>query len=417
MEIINSSCARRTILLVSDGKSDLTELENILSEEYNITFAEGSDRDDIKLHEQVGVVSAAVLCAYGAAADSYSVFGRISRDSMTDALPILIYCGSEADMPLAEECIRRGAVDVIMPPLDSAVILNRVKNAINLKDSATFYQIETMLKELPSNIYLKDAEGRYIFATHYWHHLDSSDHSGWSIRGKTDLDIRKDKENAAKAMESDREIIRTGKGMDYVIEERADGVSEYLELIKRPVKDESGRNIGIIALINDVTERELQRISLEEKALCDELTGLQNRHGFEKYIRSVVEREKSVCIISADCNELKSINDTYGHLVGDEYIRMSAVMFRTVLPETAHIFRLGGDEFVIILPSVDEKTALGYIDRLRGEELHYMIMDRHISVSYGIAEWDTSTVFEKSLDLADRRMYEFKRQTKEKKHA
>lgn len=215
-------------------------------------------------------------------------------------------------------------------------------------------------------------------------------------------------------MESDLEIIRTGKGMDYVIEEKADGISEYLEIIKRPVKDENGRNSGIIALINNVTERELQRISLEEKAMCDELTGFNNRHGFENYIRCVEDRGSIMSVISADCNDLKIINDTYGHYVGDEYIRMTAVMFRTVLPENVQLFRVGGDEFVIILPSVGEKTAAGYIEQLRKEELHCMIKDRHISVSYGIAEWDPSDAIKESLDLADRRMYDFKRRLKEK---
>ena len=52
-----------------------------------------------------------------------------------------------------------------------------------------------MLKQLPSNIYLKDAEGKYVFCTQYWHHLDKSGEKHWTIRGKTDLDIRKDKTN------------------------------------------------------------------------------------------------------------------------------------------------------------------------------------------------------------------------------
>ena len=413
MEIINSSEAKRTILLVSDGKTDLTELKQILSTEYKIAFVEVPSRDYAGNHEQAGFISAAVLCAEEAAGNNYAIFDWITGDSMTKAVPMLIYCDGEKDIPLAEECVRRGAVDIIRKPLDRIFVLNRIKNAIKLKDSATFYQIETMLKELPSNIYLKDAEGRYIFATHYWHHLEGSEAPGWSIRGKKDIDIRKDKENAAKAMASDLEIIRTGKGMDYIVEERADGISEYLEIIKRPVKDENGKNSGIIALINDVTERELQRISLEEKAMCDELTGFNNRRGFEKYISSVCENESRMYVISAVCNDLKVINDTYGHFVGDEYIRMTAVMFRTVLPENAQLFRVGGDEFVMMLPSVDEKTAEDYIGRLCSEELHYMIKDRHISVSYGMAEWDTSQKIKESLDLADQRMYDFKRRYKE----
>ena len=414
MEIINSSETKRTVLLVSDGKSDLSELKDILSSEYKVAFVEIPARDYGKHYKEAGFISAAVLCAAEAAADDYAIFGWIKNDSITNAVPMLIYCDNNNDMPLAAECIRRGAVDVITPPLESGFVLNRIRNAIKLKDSATFLQIELMLKELPSNIYLKDAQGRYIFATHYWHHLDGSEKPGWSIRGKTDIDIRKDKENAAKAMESDLEIIRTGKGMDYIIEEKTDGISEYLELIKRPVRNENGECVGIIALINNVTQRELLRISLEEKAMSDELTGFRNRHGFDRYLESAADHGGRMCVISADCNDLKLINDTYGHYVGDEYIRMTAVMFRTVLPEEAQLFRVGGDEFVIILPSADEREADAYIERLHSEEKHYMIKDRHISVSYGAAEWDTSRNIKESLDTADRRMYDSKRRFKEK---
>ena len=68
-------------------------------------------------------------------------------------------------------------------------------------------------------------------------------------------------------MEIAKEMLRTGKGTNYIIEEKADGVTDYLELIKRPVRDKDGKITGIIALINNVTEQQLLRMSLEEKAL------------------------------------------------------------------------------------------------------------------------------------------------------
>ena len=97
------------------------------------------------------------------------------------------------------------------------------------------------------------------------------------------------------------EILRTGKGTNYIIEERADGISEYLELIKRPVFDDDGNVTGIIALINDVTEQQLLKMSLEEKAMKDELTGAYNRYYFDSYISSLERNQKMpVAFISAD---------------------------------------------------------------------------------------------------------------------
>ena len=60
---------------------------------------------------------------------------------------------------------------------------------------------------LPSNIFFKDTECRYLFATHYWNHIEHDVSEEWSIRGNTDLEIRKDKENAALAYEQDKKIL------------------------------------------------------------------------------------------------------------------------------------------------------------------------------------------------------------------
>ena len=414
MEILNSSTKKRTILYVHERTEASAKFEQMLKNTYNIISVDMTNREFADIRSSAPVLSAAIVCARSAAGENYALFEWVKRDSMIEAVPMLIYCEGREDMEIAEECIRRGSVDVVSPGLSEAVVVNRIDNSIRLKDSATFPEIERMLKELPSNIYLKDAEGRYIFATHYWHHLDHSSDPDWTIRGKTDLDIRKDRENALKAMETDKEMLRTGKGTNYIIEEKADGVTDYLELIKRPVKDKDGKITGIIALINNVTEQQLLRMSLEEKALKDELTGVFNRHYFDKYIGCIGGIKKPISFISADCNYLKKINDTFGHFVGDEYIRMSAMLFKTILPSNAVIFRMGGDEFTMILPDTGVETAKGYIERLEKEQKTYRIMDRSISISYGVScldEKNKSSVRE-LLEAADMEMYKAKKEFK-----
>ena len=406
MEIMNSKRRKRTILAVSDKKNDLSELRQLLEPHYNIVAAVNENRDFTKTKELAGAISVAIVCAEDAAANDFELFRWLATDSMLAAIPLLIYCGSAGEFPAADECIRRGAVDIIMPPLDEGIVLHRIEN----KDSATFLEIERMLRELPSNIYLKDAEGRYIFATHYWHHLDHSDDPDWTIRGKTDIEIRKDRDNAIKAMESDKELLRTGKGTNYIIAEKADDMIDYLELIKRPVYDTEGNITGIIALINNVTEQELLKQSLEEKALKDELTGAGNRRSFDRFVETLQTcDELPISIISADCNSLKYINDTYGHLMGDEYLRMTVLLFRTVLPENSRIFRTGGDEFVIVLPNTDYSRAQQYIAEMLKEQEHLSIRDRRVSVACGaacIASHENSV--REYIDLADKRMYEAK---------
>lgn len=412
MEILTSDNRKRTILVVYNQQHQLSALRDMLSSQYRIVAADNAARNFAGVRAVSGALSAAIVCAEDAAADDYALFRWIATDSLIAAVPLLVYCGGSAqELAISKECLQRGAVDVILEPLDQDILLHRINNAIRLKDSATFYEIERMLRELPSNIYLKDDQGRYVFATHYWHHLKGADDPEWSIRGKTDPEIRKDKENAQRSFEVDKEILRTGKGTSYVIEINADDKQEFFEIIKQPVRNDNGTITGIIGLVNDVTETELLRISLEEKAMKDELTGADNRRCFEKFLSGIeFERQLPITFISADCNDLKFINDTFGHYVGDEYIRMSVMLFRMILPEHCSVFRVGGDEFVLVLPRTDEAAAQELIERMKEEAEHLIIKGRTLSVSFGASSIHQSGQdLHQCLDTADQNMYTDKR--------
>lgn len=255
-------------------------------------------------------------------------------------------------------------------------------------------KLESILKLLPSNIYIKDKEGRYLFATQYWHHLDMGEDNGhWSIAGKTDLEVRKDKENALIAMESDKRVIESDKGTSYVLNINLDNKQEYFKVIKEPIHDDEGNVVGIVGLIYDVTEEETIRISLEKESLFDSLTGLRNRRAYDLYIEEVEKGENlPVSFIVVDCNDLKETNDTFGHLVGDELIRMTSVVLRDVLPERFQLFRTGGDEFVSILPGIDINQANKYAEEIIELEHSFRIRNNTLSLAIGTACWDNRDI-------------------------
>ena len=264
-----------------------------------------------------------------------------------------------------------------------------------------------ILKEIPSNIFFKDTECRYVFSTHYWRHLQGAEDPSWDIAGKTDLEIRKDKENAKLAMEQDREIIRTGKGVSYVIEINQDGVTEYLELIKNPVRDDDGNIIGVVGLINDVTEKVLLEKKLEKYAHTDMLTGLYNRHYLDEWITNFMKPNMyPLCVISADCDGLKAVNDTYGHTIGDELIRLTASLFRVGLPEKAVVFRMGGDEFFAIIPNTTQEECKKYIDNMNEVSKALLLKGNPICVSFGFCEVQSASMnLMQAMDISDKRMY------------
>ena len=114
---------------------------------------------------------------------------------------------------------------------------------------------------------------------------------------------------------------------------RTTASQEFLQIIKEPLFYEDGRVRGIIALINIVTEQEQMRRQLRERYITDQLTGLYNRSYYTEYLAELERNAPDpLSIIIADCDHLKHINDTYGHIAGDQYIRACADHPRLELP-------------------------------------------------------------------------------------
>lgn len=418
MEVLNDNNRKRTLLAIFESDSEFAGLKDLLGDYYlfeRCPLSEGMK----KIKELCDSVSAIVVTKDFIEQGGEVKLSQIANDPKMSTLPVVLYVGSV----VTDEHMKFlgvGIDDVISPLYKARLAHHILEKAIKLKDSTTFYEIEKMLRELPSLIYLKDSEGKYVFSTHYWHHLKQDGDPDWNIRGKTDIEIRKDKENAIMAQQKDMEILATGKGTAYTIEVNADGVQDFLEIIKQPVRDQKGNITGIIGLINNVTDKELLKRKLEEKTKTDQLTGLYNRNYFEQYTAELGKQDIfPVSFVSADCNRLKMINDTYGHIVGDEYLRMTALLFKVVLPESTKVFRVGGDEFIIVMPNTSAEQTKEQISRLKAEEKMFAIKENNVSISYGsytmqncfgCKQFDRcSNCVIMALEQADKEMYKNKR--------
>ena len=333
------------------------------------------------------------------------------RNSDLLAFPILLLTDSE-HIEKDEAFLGGVVVDCVEKPVRAAVLKNRLANAEELVSSVSFTEFSRMLQSLPANIYLKDNRGRYVFSSQTWHHLNTGDDEEWTIRGKTDLDIRKDKENARKALESDLELVRTGKGTSYIIEEN-DGAQEFLQIIKEPLFYDDGRVRGIIALINIVTEQEQMRRKLRERYITDQLTRVYNRSYYTEYLASIeFGAPDPLSIIIADCDHLKQVNDTCGHIAGDDYIRCCAELLRHTLPEGALIFRTGGDEFAAFLPGIGAEETGRLAGQIREEEKKYRIDGYTLSVSIGYSTMQGGGELKRHISEADQNMYADKQRKK-----
>ncbi len=401
----------KNLLFIDNGRT-YEELRPILSDEYNILIAKDmTAAEDILKHDKTEV--SVFLIHANLQDDIHRAVEFIKDSNRLISIPILIYADEN---PSADslDCLGSGVFDCITRPYISSIIKNRIANAIAFTDSMSFYGIEKILKELPSNIFLKDNECRYVFATKYWHHLNHADDPNWTIRGKIDPEIRKDKDNAIEAHKKDMEIIKTGKGATYTIEINEDGIQDFLQVIKEPLFNENGCVTGIIGLINDVTETELLKQKLREQAITDEMTGLYNRAFLDEFVKTHDDDCYPLAIISADCDGLKAINDTYGHIAGDEYIKAAVDLFKMVLPPERMLFRMGGDEFLVLLPGTSEEAALCFVEQLKEKQKRFQVMNKQLSVSFGVSVMNSGADnFHTRFTESDQNMYLEKRKRRE----
>jgi len=403
------------ILMVVPKDDMADELYTLLSEDFNIIRTDNEEEAYGILSDGASKIEAVLQDLGSARENGFSFIKKVNADPIFAAVPVIAIkekTPEEKDM----DCFDEGFSDIISPPGIRPHIVKRIMNAVRAKDSLSFSEIEKMLKELPSNIYLKDRDGKYVFATHYWHHLNNASEPGWTIRGKTDLEIRKDKENARKAMESDKRIIETGEGTGYVIEENDDGVREFLQLIKRPLFDEEGKVKGIIALINDVTEIELLKIELEERTKTDPLTHLLNKTATQELISMMVKnyrgrgRPKRCALMMIDADKFKLVNDLFGHAVGDHVLAMIGHIIRQTFKGMDVAGRIGGDEFMVYLRDIVSAENAGVLanilinsvkEHFYGEEI-----EGYVSLSIGISLFpDHGKSFEELYLAADRALY------------
>lgn len=147
------------------------------------------------------------------------------------------------------------------------------------------------------------------------------------------------------------------------------------------------------------------------KAIRDEVTGLYNRNYLEFIKREAlpINMDKYLSLILIDVDNLKMLNDTYGHLAGDKVIRIVGQAIKKGIRQKDLGIRFGGDEFIILLPTKDKMATEKVVTRIR-ETIHEMAKKHKIDieVSVGIASSNNTFSIEEMIRMADIQLYEQK---------
>ncbi|WP_024302010.1 GGDEF domain-containing protein [Pseudogulbenkiania sp. MAI-1] len=193
--------------------------------------------------------------------------------------------------------------------------------------------------------------------------------------GPLDVAIEEDRPLVAEQLR--KRLSGEVERVDYVFRgQRKDGAVIDVEIQSSAM--EVGGALAIISLAMDITERiraEREVLALQEQlreqSTHDALTGLYNRRYLDETLgRGLMLAQRqghSVSVIMGDLDHFKSINDRYGHLAGDEALRVFGDLMRRHARGSDIYCRYGGEEFLLVLPGMDEKAACERAEQLRRE--------------------------------------------------
>ena len=155
---------------------------------------------------------------------------------------------------------------------------------------------------------------------------------------------------------------------------------------------------------------------MSELAMKDELSGLQRRERFEEIAIEGIDKAKRagvpVSLVVCDLDHFKNINDTHGHLAGDDVIKAFGEIIRQTARSTDVIGRIGGEEFALLLWNADQKGANLVAQQLRSAlstcDLTASIGETSSTASFGIAQWNGLDTYRGLFALADKALYHAK---------
>lgn len=173
---------------------------------------------------------------------------------------------------------------------------------------------------------------------------------------------------------------------------------------------------GWVATHQDVTELRKAQLELKRLAYHDPLTGAANRNLFQSSLGAAFESGTEFALLCIDLDGFKSVNDSLGHAMGDELLRVAVERLRAVAP-SGLVARMGGDEFSVLLLEADTEKALGMaeaiIERLDEPFVATDGQSARISASLGLALAPRDgTDIDMLLAAADRALYAAKRRGK-----
>jgi diguanylate cyclase (GGDEF)-like protein/PAS domain S-box-containing protein len=322
--------------------------------------------------------------------DGFEVCRRLKADPALSQVPV-IFLSAQHDTDDKVRGFALGAVDFIAKPFQTEEILARTDAHVRLGRAQKALAAERALLEqrvaertaelareveqrraneeflrLASQVFeatqdaivVTDREGRIVATNPAFTQI--SGYTAQEAMGQSVGVLHAGNQDPASFEQMVQSIVGTGHWSGEILARRKNGETYPGLLSASVVKDEAGHVVNHVAVFMDITERKAEQHLIDFLSNHDALTGLPNRmlarQRFEQTLASARREGRCVAVMCLDLDRFKSINDSYGHDMGDQALKAVATFLSGVVREGDTVTRQGGDEFQII---VSDDAQLG----------------------------------------------------------
>jgi diguanylate cyclase (GGDEF)-like protein/PAS domain S-box-containing protein len=429
-----------TVLVVDDEHSIRTLLVQFLRRQgHQVRSAENGQAGlDILA---AGSVDLVLLDMMMPGMTGIEVLRRIKANPAVQDVPVVIV-SSESDVANIAACIKLGAEDYVPKPFDPVILEARVSACLerrSLRKQERAYQAELERRIAERTKALQESEERYALAARgandgLWDWNLQTNMMILSPRwkamlGYADEDIGstaeewlgrvhpEDRERLEVKLQAHFRQLITHFQHEYRIRHQ-DGTYRWMLCRGLSVWDESGIAMRIAGSQTDITERKHAEQRLLHDALHDGLTGLPNRTLFLDRLKHALARsqrdlEASCGVLFLDLDRFKVINDSLGHVIGDQLLEAVARRLETCVRPGDTVARLGGDEFTILVEDVaDEGVVRDVADRIQRAIAEPLQLAQHTVITTASVGMTLSSLgYSSAIDMvrdADTAMYHAK---------
>lgn len=431
------SLNEQKILIVDDDPVVLKSLKELLSiRGFNADTAIGGQEAICQLsQDQYDLVLLDLRMPY---VSGHDVMAHISDKNINTSFIVI---SGETSFDAAKNACAKGAYDFLRKPYAADELVLTINNA--LKDKRLEQQNKLMQLQLreserlhkylvnasPDIIYILDPDGNFTFINERIESLLGYASKELIGTHYSKLVHHEDAEKARYVFNERRIGDRASKNVELRLKCKDDGAARFFDTRTIPIelsslgiyksdKVKKDSYLGTYGVARDITERKIAEETINFQAYHDLLTKLPNRALLRDRLSLAISQAKrdneQLAVLFLDLDRFKNINDSLGHMIGDELLQQVSKRLKTCIREGDTLSRFGGDEFTLLLPKInDPKEDVSAIANKITESLKQaFLIDGHelyVSASIGVSIFpDDGNNMDTLIKNADIAMYHVK---------